>query len=139
MLLCQVELRSLEDVENQPTYYIVGRYGFDPELKIGEDIWINWQVAGQNLEIAGTVTDHRKEIYVDGKGVVRTMSDEDRTKFSAIYPDGIKALENGANLFLSRIFVEAKDKNVLLQIQAAIANSDNLLDGQKRLPDGASS
>ncbi|MEL6489204.1 MAG: hypothetical protein AAFQ95_04500 [Cyanobacteria bacterium J06621_3] len=135
MLLCQVELRSLEDVENQPTYYIVGRYGFDPELQVGEDIWINWQVARQNLEIEATVTSRRKEIYVDGQGVALTMSEADKAKFSAIYPDGIQALMEGASLFLVRIFVEAKDRNVLFQIQAAIANSKNLLDGQKRLPD----
>ena len=135
MLLCQVELRSLEDIDNQPHYYIVGRYGFEPNLQIGEDMWVNWQVAGQNLEIAATVTHRRKEIYVDGKGVVLTMSDADKAKFSAIYPNGIKALLDGASLFLVRIFVEAKDKDMLYQIQAVIANSDNLLDGQKQLPD----
>ena len=59
MLLCQVELRSLEDVDNEPTYYIVGRYSFDPQLQVNEDTWINWQIANQNFEIPAIVKDRR--------------------------------------------------------------------------------
>lgn len=134
MLLCQVELRSLEDVENKPAYYIVGRYSFDPQLQVNEDTWINWQIAHQNFEIPATVTARRKEIYVNGKSVALSMNESEKEKFLAIYPDGMDVLMAGASLFLLRIFVEAKDKEALYQIRDAIAKGENQLEGQKQLP-----
>ncbi|NJM95933.1 MAG: hypothetical protein HC800_00790 [Phormidesmis sp. RL_2_1] len=70
----------------------MGQYGFEPDLKNQEDIWINWQVAGRTFEIQAKVTSRRKEVYVDGKNVVLNMSDREKTQFSAIYPNGLEAL-----------------------------------------------
>lgn len=135
MLLCQVELRSLEENRNQPTYYIVGRYGFDPDLQTEDDVWVNWQVANRNIEIEATVTGRRKEIYVDGRGVIARMNEAEKAQFLAIYPEGVEMLARGTSLFLLRILVEAKDKDALFQIQSAIAENKNLLDAQKQLPE----
>ena len=135
MLLCQVELRSLEENNNQPTYYIVGRYGFDPDFQPSEDVWINWQVANRTIEIAATVTGRRKEIHVDGRTIIARMNETEKAQFLAIYPDGVETLARGTSLFLLRILVEAKDKDALFQIQAAIAENEKLLNAQKQLPE----
>ena len=133
MLLCQVEMRA--NVTQEPTYYIVGRYGFDPGLQEQEEIWINWQVWDKKFEIQSTVVGRRKEIYVDGKSIVLEMNDTEREKFLAIYPDGIETLSNGASLLLLRIFVEATDKNQLFEIQKALSQGKKMLKSQEQLPE----
>ena len=135
MLLCQVEMKALDNVAQEPTYYIVGRYGFDPDLQEQEEIWINWQVWDKKFEIKSKVVGRRKEIYVDGKSIVLEMNDTEREKFSAIYPDGIETLSNGASLLLLRIFVEAIDKNQLFEIQKALSQGKKMLKPQGQLPE----
>lgn len=134
MLLCQIEMRSLENTERTPAYYIVGRYGFDPGLQAKEDVWINWQIAEHDFEIKTQVISRRKEVYVDGESIVRKMNDVEKAKFSAIYPNGVQSLREGASLFLIRIFVEATDKEALFKIQAAMSKGEKILSGVKQLP-----
>ena len=134
MLLCQIEMFTLTDLGQEPTYYIVGRYGFDPGLNEHEEVWINWQVWDENFMIKTKVVGHRKEVYVDGKSIVLSMSDSEKAKFSAIYPNGIEKLLDGASLFLLRIFVEAKDREQLFEIQEAIAQGERALKSQGQLP-----
>lgn len=134
MLLCQIEMFSLADLGQEPAYYVVGRYGFDPGLNEQEEVWINWQVWDNSFKIKTEVVGRRKEVYVDGKSIVLSMSDSEKAKFSAIYPDGIKKLLDGASLFLLRIFVAAKDRAQLLEIQEAIAQGERALKSQGQLP-----
>ena len=134
MLLCQIEMFALADLGQEPAYYIVGRYGFDPGLSEQEEVWVNWQVWDRNFEIKTKVIGRRKEVYVDGKNIVLSMSDSEKAKFSAIYPNGIEKLLDGASLFLLRIFVEAKDRTQLHEIQEAIAQGDRALKSQGQLP-----
>ena len=134
MLLCQVEMRSLNPADQEPAYYVVGRYGFDPGLQEREEVWVNWQVFDQKFEIRTRVVSRRKEVYVDGKSIVLQMSDIDKTKFLAIHPNGIDALLEGASLFLLRIFVEAEDREQLLRIQEAIARGEKRLGSQGPFP-----
>ena len=135
MLLCQIEMQALGNIAQEPTYYIVGRYGFDPGLQEQEEVWINWQVWDKKFEIKSKVVGRRKEIYVDEKRIVLDMNDTEREKFSAIYPDGIETLSNGASLLLIRIFVEATDKNQLFDIQKALAQGKKMLKSQGQLPE----
>ncbi len=137
MLLYQIELRSLDESGDEPEHYIVGRYRSDPGLQLNEEVWINWQVGSHTFEISAEVRRYRKEVYVDGKHVALNMGEAEKAQFSALYPEGIRALLDGASLFLVRIFVEAKDRSVLLKIKNAIAQNDNLIEGQKRLPESS--
>ena len=139
MLLCQVEMQGLDNIAQEPTYYIVGRYGFDPGLQEQEEIWINWQVWNKKFEIKSKVVGRRKEIYVDGKSIVLEMNETEREKFLAIYPDGIETLSNGASLLLIRIFVEATDKNQLFEIQKALTQGKKMLKSQGQLPEVSAS
>lgn len=134
MLLCQIEMRSLANTPQEPTHYIVGRYGFDPDVKEQEELWINWQIFDQNFEIKTHVVSRRKEVYVDGKSIVLRMGESEKSQFSAIYPQGIEALLDGASLFLIRIFVEAEDPAQLLQIQAVINQNKKALTTKGELP-----
>lgn len=135
MLLCQIELHTSNDLAPEPTYYIVGRYGFDPGVKEQENIWVNWQVWDKSFEIEARVIGRRKEVYVDGKSIVFGMSESEKAKFSSIYPNGIETLLEGASLFLIRIFVEAKDRTRLFEIQEAIAQRERALKSQGQLPE----
>ena len=67
MLLCQIEMRALEDAERAPAYYIVGRYGFESDLQEGDDLWINWQIADHNFEVKTRVTSQKKRYMRMGK------------------------------------------------------------------------
>ena len=134
MLLCQIEMFTLSDLDQEPTYYIVGRFGFDPGLKEQEEIWVNWQVWDKVFNIKTRVIGRRKEVYVDGNSIVLNMSENEKSKFSAIYPDGIEKLLDGASLFLLRILVEPKDRAELLEIQEAIAKGERTLKSQVQLP-----
>ncbi|MEM8806882.1 MAG: hypothetical protein AAGF01_12715 [Cyanobacteria bacterium P01_G01_bin.38] len=126
---------ALDDEGQEPNYYIVGRYGFDPGLQEHEEVWINWQVWDKNFEIKTQVIGRRKEVYVDGKSIVLGMSDGEKAKFSAVYPNGIDTLLEGASLFLLRIFVEAKDRAQLFKIQEAMAQNGRMLKSrERRLP-----
>ncbi|MDJ0705340.1 MAG: hypothetical protein QNJ46_18820 [Leptolyngbyaceae cyanobacterium MO_188.B28] len=134
MLLCQIEMFTLSDLAQEPTYYIVGRFGFDPGLKEQEEVWVNWQVWDKVFNIKTRVIGRRKEVYVDGKSIVLSMSDNEKSKFSAIYPNGIDKLLDGASLFLLRILVEPKDRAELLEIEEAIAQGERTLKSQVELP-----
>lgn len=136
MLLCQIEMQTLETMGQEPTYYIVGRYGFDPELREQEEIWINWQVWDKKFEIQSRVVGRRKEIYVDGKSIALGMNELEREAFSIIYPNGLEQLAKGASLLLLRIFVEATNKNQLYEIQNALSQSKKMLKSQGQLPNG---
>ena len=134
MLLCQIEMRSLADTPQESTHYIVGRYGFDPGFEDQEELWINWQVFDQTFEIKTHVVSRRKEVYVDGKSIVLRMGESEKTQFSAIYPNGIEALLDGASLLLLRIFVEAEDPEQLLQIQAVMNRNKKALTTKEEVP-----
>lgn len=134
MLLCQLEMQALDPVAQEPTYYIVGRYGFEPDLKEQEEIWINWQIWDKKFEIKSRIVGRRKEVYVDGKSIALGMSEGEKEKFLAIYPNGIETLSNGASLFLLRIFVEAMDKEQLFEVQKALAQGERRLRPQGQLP-----
>ena len=127
-------MQALNGIAQEPTYYIVGRYGFDPELHEQEEVWINWQVWDRKFEIKAKVVGRRKEIYVDGKGIALEMNESEKEKFSTIYPEGIETLLQGASLLLLRIFVEATDKNQLFEIQKALSQSKKMLKSQAQLP-----
>ena len=134
MLLCQIEMQALDPVAQEPTYYIVGRYGFDLELQEQEEVWINWQIWEKKFEIRSRVVGRRKEIYVDGKSIALGMSESEKEKFLAIYPKGLETLSDGASLFLLRIFVEAVDKEQLFEVQKALAQGERRLKPQGQLP-----
>ncbi|MEO1509030.1 MAG: hypothetical protein AAFU84_15440, partial [Cyanobacteria bacterium J06633_23] len=105
-----------------------------PGFQDQEEIWINWQVWDKKFEIKSRVVGRRKEIYVDGKSVVLEMDESEQEKLSAIYPNGIETLSNGASLFLLRIFVEATDKTQLFEIQKALSQGKKMLKAQGQLP-----
>ena len=134
MLLCQLEMQALDPVAQEPTYYIVGRYGFDPDLRDQEEVWINWQIWDKKFEIRSRVVGRRKETYVDGKSIALGMSENEKEKFLAIYPNGIETLLDGASLFLLRIFVEAIDREQLFEVQKALAQGERMLRPQGQLP-----
>ena len=131
-------MRALDDASVKPSYYTVGSYDFDPELQIGEEVWIHWQIMDRTFEIPTKVTRRRKEVHVDGKQIVLSMSESEKAAFNAIYPNGLETLQEGASLFLLRIFLEAKDKDVMLKIQEAISRGSRSLPGQKQLPKSSS-
>ncbi|MGD1898144.1 MAG: hypothetical protein ACFB16_14465 [Phormidesmis sp.] len=128
-------MRALGGVKDEPAYYIVGRYGFDLDLQVEEDVWINWQIANRTFEIPAKVTQRRKEVHMDGTSILLNMSDREKAQLAALYPNGLEALKEGASLFLLRIFVETTDEEALYKIQEEISKSKKILTGQKRLPD----
>ncbi|MEM9215453.1 MAG: hypothetical protein AAGD25_14045 [Cyanobacteria bacterium P01_F01_bin.150] len=127
-------MRSLVDKPEEPTHYIVGRYGFDPGFVDREELWINWQVFDQTFEIKTHVISRRKEVYVDGQSIVMRMGESEKAQFLAIYPNGIEALLDGASLLLVRIFVEAEDPEQLLRIQAVINQNKKAISSKGILP-----
>ncbi|BAS59750.1 hypothetical protein NIES2135_07170 [Leptolyngbya boryana NIES-2135] len=105
MFLCQVELlSSLPQPNGEPFYLGVGKYNFDPNLQVGDEVWVNdWEVGGKTYHLKTKVVARKKEIH---------PPDHTLERF------GAEAIRNG--LFILRIFVEAEDRDAVLEISENI-------------------
>lgn len=88
---------SYLDPGDEPKYFKVASYDFDPGLQVGDDdIWIYWEVYGKPYDIKVKVVRRKKEVVPKGSHPNREFRDE--------------------NLFNLRIIVEPEDREMGIEI-----------------------
>ncbi len=85
---------------------MVGRYSFDPGIHEGDEICINWTIWGKDYQLNSKVVGRKREVYPPS---------------NKLGSRGREAVESG--LFLLRIFVEAEDREAIVEISEAIAKN----------------
>lgn len=108
MFECTIELLdALKTTNNEPKFLVVGRYGFNPGIHEGDEIYIDWTVWGKDYQLKSKVVGRKREVY--------PPSDQLNSR-------GQEAVEKG--LFLLRIFVEAEDRDAIIELSEAIAKNN---------------
>lgn len=113
MFVCTIELLYPSKREDEePGFYTVGKHYFDPGFREGDKFEINsWQVWGKDYTFNVLVIEHKYEVYPPDRRLVSRLG----------YPD-IAAEEGIINL---RIFVEAEDREQLLELHEAIEKNNS--------------
>jgi hypothetical protein len=104
VIVYQLELFALLDVV-EPRYVVVGRHSSNPGLNEGDEICItDWNVWDKSYSFKAKVVGFKCEAYFPD----RKLADK----------HGHEAAKNG--LLLNRIFLEAEDREMILEIRDAI-------------------
>ncbi len=108
MFECTIELlHPSRQREKEPGCYVVSKNRFDPGFKVGDELEINdWQIWGQSYTFNVKVVRRKYEIHPPDKQLVNQYG----------YPN--EAASEG--LLLLRIFVEAEDRDQLVELNEAI-------------------
>lgn len=111
MLQCTIELLDpTKQFDNEPRFWVVAKYNFDPGVQKEEEFWINWEVWDKFYELKVKVIELKKEVYPPSNKS-RTISEE--TTKQAV--------------FKLRIIVEAEDRDMAIEIKEAVrSNIDTL-------------
>ncbi|UKP01442.1 hypothetical protein [Nostoc sp. UHCC 0870] len=98
MFICQIGLLSLITEENEPIFYTMAEYSFDPGLQVGEELWINCNI-DKKRSLKVKVISREKIVYQ--KGCYQDYKDE--------------------NVLVLIINVEAEDREQILEIKNFLA------------------
>ncbi len=105
MFVCSIELLStLRHEDGEPKYFVVARFKFDPGLQPEDELWVNWEVWDKSYNLKTKVLNRKNEVFAP------------ESKLKEKY--GEEAAKNG--LFMLRIFVEAEDRDAVLELCEAI-------------------
>ena len=64
MFQCNIELlEPLKQADEEPRFWVVGKYNFDPGIHEGEEIWISWEVWGKNYNLKTKVVGRKRVVY----------------------------------------------------------------------------
>jgi hypothetical protein len=96
MFQCTIEMLSYLEPGDEPKYFGVASYDFDPGLQVGEEAWVYWKVWGKHYDIKVKVAHRKKEIVPKGSHPNYELRD--------------------MNLFKLRIFVEPEDREMAIEI-----------------------
>jgi hypothetical protein len=111
MFVCSIELLStLRQEDGEPTYFVVAKFNFDPGLQPEDELWVNWEVWGKAYNLKTKVLNRKKEVFAPDSKLQREYGDE--------------AAKNG--LFMLRIFVEAEDRDAVLELCEAIERNTRM-------------
>ncbi len=109
MFICTIELLStLNLAASEPTYWKVAEFKFDPGCQIEDELWINWEVWGKNYRLKTKVLQRQKEVISPNPNLRKQYGDD--------------AADKG--LFRLRIFVEAEDRDAVLELSEAIKKNN---------------
>lgn len=111
MFQCTIELLNpTKQSDDEPRFFGVAKFDFDPGLEKEEELWINCEVWDKFYKLKVKVIGRQKEVHAPSNKS-RTISEE-TTK------EGV---------FRLRIFVEAEDRDKAIEIKEAIrSNIDTL-------------
>jgi hypothetical protein len=106
MLICLIEVTSLLTINQEPIYWTVARYNFDPGLKQNEFFVLNWYINDKRRKLNIKVLEIEKTVYPAGSCP------------SDIFPKGIypSDFKDNESVFLLRIFGEAEDRDEFIEI-----------------------
>lgn len=106
--ICQIELSVPKILgDDEISFLVIGRFKFDPGLGVGDELNItDWEYRGRIYKLETKVTGIKKEICPSPY----RFSDEDKVKFN------INGYSESNGLFLVRYFVEASDRETIIEI-----------------------
>jgi hypothetical protein len=111
MFVCSIELLStLRQDDGEPTYFVVAKFNFDPGLQPEDELWVNWEVWDKPYNLKTKVLNRKKEVFAPD------------SKLKGKY--GEEAAKNG--LFMLRIFVEAEDRDAVVELCEAIERNNRM-------------
>jgi len=96
MYQCTVEMLSYLEPGDEPKYFGVASYDFDPGLQVGDEAWVQWEVWDQSYYFKVKVVSLKKEIVPKGSHPNREFRD--------------------MSLFNLRVFVEPEDRDMAIEI-----------------------
>lgn len=105
MFFCSIELLHPVKQGEEPRYYRIGKHTFDPGFKEGDSFEVNrWNIFGKKYTFNVFVINRKYELYPPDRDLEKNF--------------GALAIEEGViNL---RIFVEAEDRDKMLEIQEVL-------------------
>ncbi|MTF40033.1 hypothetical protein [Cyanobacterium aponinum] len=123
MLITTLELRFYLDSED--TYFTVGRYFFNPDFEIGDEMEVYWTETDDELcstwnyhQLKVKVVDKKTEIYKYDDQQLMQLA---KTKFHL--NNSVEELMNTGVMNL-RVFVEAEDRDLMVEISEQIKNNN---------------
>lgn len=108
MFECTVELLSSFG-KQEAQFFVVGRYLFDIGLQVGDEVEINgWKIWHKMYTLKAKVVQRKREIFPPNSPQLIEHGDD--------------AVKNG--LFALRVFVEAEDRDAIIEICEAIEEGE---------------
>ena len=105
MFICLIEVTSLLTVNQQPIFWTVATYDFDPGLKQDEFFWLNWNINDKKRKLRIKVLEIEKNVFPKGSCP------------PDVFPKGIyPAFYKNESVFLLRIFGEAEDRDEFVEV-----------------------